>query len=254
MTYSARFIPKAAAIFLVALLISLLAACGGGGDGSNGNSGSPSSPAATPEPTPTPNQVLDEGAAALLELETVGFSITHEEGNIPLMTGVLANEITGVVNMPDELDIDIKGEVAVFSAYLELQVVRTEGTYFLTDPLTGAWRTTPDETVPFDLTSVAITIGDIMKDMTETAYTGDGYYANPIHVTGKVMSEQLGGLIPFAAEGYPVDLEVWLRQSDKLLERARIAGRVVESDAENYVRILTLRDYNKDVNIERPPV
>ena len=230
------------AVFLTALLISLAAACGS------------SEETAAPPQAPLPSEVLHESADALLELETVSFVIGHEAGNIPLMTGVVANELSGVVDMPDELSVQIKGEVDVFRAYLEISVVRTEGIYYLTDPLTGDWRVVEESAVPFNLTSVAITIGDIMKAMTDTAYSGDGYAGDPIRITGKVLSQQLGGLIPFADEGHEVDLEVWIRKADSLLEEARIQGRVVDTDAESYVRILTLSDFNEPVHIEKPPI
>ena len=231
-------------VFLLASLLSLAAACG------------PSDETATPPPAPTPppSEVLNEAAEALLGLETLAFTLGHESGNIPLMPGVIANELSGIVAMPDELRVQIKGEVEVFRAYLELTVVRTEGIYYLTDPLTGDWRIVDESAVPFNLTSVGITLGNIMKVMTNTAYAGDGYEGDTIRITGKVLSQQLDGLIPFAGEGYEVDLEVWIRKADSLPEKARIQGQVVDSDAASYVRILTLYGFNEPVTIEKPPI
>lgn len=232
------------AIFLLAVLLCLAAACGPGDETAT----------PPPAPTPAPSEVLHESAEALLGLETLAFTLGHEAGNIPLMTGVVANELSGIVAMPDELTVKIKGEVDVFRAYLELTVVRTEGIYYLTDPLTGEWRIVDESAVPFNLSSVGITIGDIMKFMTNTAYAGDGYEGDTVRITGKVLSQQLDGLIPFADEGYEVNLEVWIRKADSLPEKARIQGRVVDTDAESYVRILTLYDFNEPVTIEKPPI
>ena len=232
------------AVFLFASLLTLATACGPGDETAT----------PPPAPTPPPSEVLQEAAEALLGLDTLAFTLGHESGNIPLMTGVIANELSGIVAMPDELRVQIKGEVEVFRAYLELTVVRTEGIYYLTDPLTGDWRIVDESAVPFNLTSVGITIGNIMKVMTNTAYAGDGYEGDTIRITGKVLSQQLDGLIPFAGEGYEVDLEVWIRKADSLPEKARIQGQVVDSDAASYVRILTLYGFNEPVTIEKPPI
>jgi hypothetical protein len=229
------------------VVLLFLAACGPGDE----------TPTPPPVPTPPPTEILHRSAEALLGLQTLAFTLSNESGNIPLMTGVVANEISGVISMPDEVSVTIKGEVDVFRAYLELSVVRTEGIYYLTDPLTGDWRIVDQSAVPFDLTNVGINIGTIMKTMTDTNYVDNGSEGDAWRITGKVLSQDLGGIIFGAAEGYAVDLEVWIRNVDSigyLPEKARIAGRVVETDTENYVRILTLGGFNEPVNIEKPPI
>jgi len=173
------------------------------------------------------------------------------------MTGVVANEISGVVDMPDEVSVKIKGEVDVFRAYLELSVVRKEGIYYLTDPLTGEWRIVDESAVPFDLTNVGINVGNIMKAMTDAAYADGGYGEDSWRITGKVLSQEISGIIYNAGQDHEVGLEVWIRNIDGIglmPEKSRIQGRVVDTDAENYVRILTLGGFNEPVTIEKPPI
>ena len=231
-------------VLVAVLLMALAVACGPGDD------------AETPPPPPA-TEILNRSAEALLGLQTLSFTLSNEAGNIPLMTGVVANEIAGVVAMPDEVSVKIKGEVDVFRAYLELSVVRKEGTYYLTDPLTGEWRIVDQSAVPFDLTNVGINVGNIMKAMTDANYVEGGIGENSWRITGKVLSQEISGIIFNAADGYEVDLEVWIRNIEGvglMPEKSRIAGRVVETDAENYVRILTLGGFNRPVTIEKPPI
>ena len=232
-------------VFLASTLLALAVACG------------PGDSTPTPPPVP-PTEILQRSADDLLGLQTLSFGITNETGNIPLMTGVVANELTGVVSMPDEVSVKVKGEVDVFRAYLELSIVRKEGTYYLTDPLSGDWRIVDQSAVPFDLSNVGINVGKIMKAMTDATYVNDGTGEGSWRITGKVLSQEIGGIIFNAGEGYVVDLEIWIRDFGPnvgyMPEKSRIQGRVVDTDSENYVRILTLGNFNEPVTIEKPLV
>ena len=232
------------ALPFAALLLIFAAACGSGDE--------------TPTPPPRPpTEILNQSAQDLLGLTSLSFTLANESGNIPLMTGVVANEIAGVVSMPDEVSVKIKGEVDVFRAYLELSVVRKEGTYYLTDPLTGEWRIVDQSAVPFDLTNVGINVGKIMQAMTDEAYAEGGVGTDSWRITGNVLSQEISGIIFNAGQDYDVDLEVSIRNIDGvglMPVEARIQGRVVDTDAENYVRILTLGDFNEPVTIEKPPI
>ena len=225
-------------------MLSLAVSCGPGDE------------TATPSP-PLPTEILNQSAEDLLGLETLAFTISNESGNIPLMTGVVANEISGVVDMPDEVSVKIKGEVDVFRAYLELSVVRKEGIYYLTDPLTGEWRIVDQSAVPFDLTNVGINVGKIMRAMTDAAYVDGGAGEDSWRITGKVLSQEISGIIFNAGQGHEVGLEVWIRNIDGvglMPDKARIMGRVVDTDTEDYVRILTFEGFNQPVTIEKPPI
>ncbi len=232
-------------ILLIAATLAVLAVSCGPGD-------------ETPTPPPRPpTEILNQSASDLLGLNTLSFTLSNESGNIPLMPGVLANEISGDIAMPDEVSVKIKGEVDVFRAYLELSVVRTEQTYYLTDPLTGEWRVVDQSAVPFDLTNVGINVGNIMKAMMDAAYVEGGYGEDSWRITGKVLSQEISGIIFNAGQDHVVVLEVSIRNIDGvglMPEQARIQGRVVDTDAENYVRILTLQGFNEPVTIEKPPV
>ncbi len=232
------------ALPFAAMLLLFAVSCGPGDD--------------TPTPPPRPpTEILNQSANDLLGLTSLSFTLSNESGNIPLMTGVVANEISGVVDMPDEVSVKIKGEVDVFRAYLELSVVRKEGIYYLTDPLTGEWRIVDQSAVPFDLTNVGINVGNIMKAMTDAAYMDGGYGEDSWRITGNVLSQEISGIIFNAGQGHVVGLEVWIRDFDGIglmPEKARIQGRVVDTDAENYVRILTLGGFNEPVTIEKPPI
>ena len=244
MRYLTKMTPTKIVLFLAAFLLSLAAACGSG-------DGTP-----TPPPRP-PTEVLNQSAQDLLGLSSLSFTLSNESGNIPLMTGVVANEIAGVVSMPDEVSVKIKGEVDVFRAYLELSVVRKEGIYYLTDPLTGEWRIVDQSAVPFDLTNVGINVGQIMKAMTGSAYAEGGIGDDSWRITGSVLSQEMSGIIFNAGQDHNVGLEVHVRNVEGvglMPVEARIQGRVVDTDAENYVRILTLGGFNEPVTIEKPPI
>ena len=233
------------ALPFAALLLIFAAACGSGDE------------TATCELGDSPRNVLNDSAEDLLGLTSLSFTLANESGNIPLMTGVVANEIAGVVSMPDEVSVKIKGEVDVFRAYLELSVVRKEGTYYLTDPLTGEWRIVDQSAVPFDLTNVGINVGKIMQAMTDEAYVEGGIGTDECRITGNVLSQEISGIIYNAGQDHVVGLDVRVRNVDGIglmPVEARIQGRVVDTDAEDFVRILTLGDFNEPVTIEKPPI
>ena len=207
-----------------------------------------------PTPTPSPQDILTESASRMALLDTLSFTLGHESGSILLMPGVIANELAGTVEIPDRFSLEIKAEATIFKAFLEITVIGTESATYMTDPLTGKWREIERDIIPFNLTNVGRTLSDIISAIKEPVGKGieGGGGERTVHITGTVLSDDLSTLIPTAAEGLEVGLDVWIRESDSMLVRARIDGQVAVSDSAESVRILTLYGFNEPVTIEPP--
>ena len=238
---------KLMSIFRAAALIiafALIAAC----------TASPDTATPTPTPTPSPQEILNNSASQVALLDTLSFTLGHESGSILLMPGIIANELSGTVDIPDRYRMEIKGEATIFKAFLEITVIRTGDTTYMTDPLTSKWREISPDVIPVNLTDVGRTLSDIISAIKEPVSRGmeGGGDERTVHITGTILSDELSKLIPTAAEGLQVGLDVWVRESDSMLVRTRIDGQVAVSDSPDSVRILTLHGFNEPVTIEPP--
>ena len=73
-----------------------------------------------------------------------------------------------------------------------------------------------------------------------------------LRIEGEVASQDLAGLVPGAGQDFTVGLELWLDQSQGLLQQVLIVGRVMPTDDVDTVRRLTLDDINQPVEINSP--
>ena len=231
---------------------ALLAALAFLAAGALGACGSPPTP--TPEP-PDPQEELQRTVQTLLELQSGSFDLEHITGSTSLLPGVLMHRAYGKAIVPDKYDVTVEAELLFPRSYLEIAMVSIDGTAYMTNVLSGEWGEVSPDTLPINLTNFGEILARIVEKVqapqllaTESA---DG--AEALRIGGAIMSEDLIELVPTAATGFTVSLEVTTDRATGALRQALITGQVVATDIPESQRRLTLSDLNQPVTIEPPP-
>lgn len=215
--------------------------------------------AATPTPTPTPEPVdpkteLQRTVQTLLELQSGSFDLEHIEGSTNLLPGVLMHRAYGKAIVPDKFDVTVEAELLFPRSYLEIGMISIDGVAYMTNVLNGEWGEVPPDTLPINLTN----FGDILARIVEKVQTPELLGRDSVdgvevyRIGGAIMSEDLGELVPTAATGYPVALEITTDRATGALRQALITGQVVATDIPESQRRLTLSDLNQQVTILPP--
>ena len=59
-------------------------------------------------------------------------------------------------------------------------------------------------------------------------------------------------LVPEAAEGFVLTMDLWIGEKKSLLRRVRIEGQILSTDQPDLVRVLRIRDFDEPVEITLP--
>ena len=253
----------------VALLAlgALALACGGGSDATP-----PGEPAAaapqpaaeqpTPTPPPDPAALLAETAANARTLQSMRFAVTHETGSIFVSSvNAKATEARGAWHAVQGADIAIDAYLVAGAdaapetgTYVELNMLVTPDSYFITDPLSGAWTKRPLDSLAVPIDQIADIMGDMLEVVENPELAGqetvDGVAA--YRITGRAPSTVMEWLLLTGVEGQYVDVEIWTDTEQKLPRKAQLTGPISEHDDPNTVRRITLTDINETVTIEPP--
>ena len=213
------------------------------------------------EPTRPPAQSFDakgalrEAVKELLKMESAAFTLEHLSGSTALIPGFLEMyKVSGIVEIPDRFELTVEAETIQPRTYVEVSVVTIDDRAYMTDFISGRWLQVEPEVLPFTFANFAQTLADIIEAVDSPTVVGAERIGDSEtnHIRGQIMSEDLGRLVPRAAEGIAVKLDLWLEQSTNLLQRVLISGRVVSTDEPGTVRQLTLYDFNLPVEISAP--
>ena len=248
---------------------ALALACGGGSD-----TPPPAEPAAaapqpaagqptpTPTPPPDPAALLAEAAENLRQAQSFNFVVDHEAGSI-YVSSVQAKATVAKggwnVEQGAQMTIDaylVSGPDAppTDGTYVELNMIVTPDSYFLTDPLSGFWTKRPLSSISIPITELNNIIAAAADAIENPVLAGeeeiDGKSAYKI--TGEAPATVMDWLLLFPMEGQRVNVEVWTDTEEKILRQARIMGSIGEFDAADTVRKVSVSDYNAPVEIEPP--
>ena len=191
----------------------------------------------------------------MLELQSGSFDLEHITGSTNLLPGVLMHRAYGSAVVPGKFDVTVEAELLFPRSYLEIGMISIDGAAYMTNVLNGEWGEVPPDTLPINLSN----FGDILARIVERVRTpellamesADG--AAVLRIGGTIMSEELSELVPTAATGFEVSLEVTTDRATGALRQALITGQVVAADIPETQRRLTLSGLNQPVTIEPPP-
>ena len=264
-----RFLPTIAVITAMALLVVGLA-CGGSETPNTSPepaaaqpaAGAASEPTPTPTPPPDPAALLSETANNSRALESMRFSVTHETGSIFVSSvNAKATDANGAWNRTEGADIAIDAYLVsgpdadpTSGTYVQLNMLVTPDSYFITDPLSGVWTKRPLNSLPVPITEIANIVGEMLNKVEDPQLAGqeslDG--VETYLITGRAPATVMEWLLLEGVEGQYVDVEIWTDTEQKLLQKARLSGQIGEFDGADTVRSIILTDFNGSVSVEAP--
>ena len=211
-------------------------------------------PLATLQPTLDPRETLALAVTNLLELKSASFTLEHKAGSTTLLPGLVMKKATGVVDIPDRLRLTVEAEMAAPRTFVEINVITIGEDAYMTDLFSGQWRTVPLDSLPVNFRDFGQTLADIVDAVDGPSFSGAEEIEGRQHqrVIGTVPSEALAALVPGAAEGLEVELELLLERESFLLSRVLITGPVLTGDVPETVRLLLIDDFNEPVDITPP--
>ena len=214
---------------------------------------------ASPTPTATPKSVdpreeLQRTVERLLALESGSFDLEHIVGSTSLLPGVLMHRAYGRSVVPDKFDVTVEAELLFPRSYLEIGMISIDGTAYMTNVLNGQWGEVPQDTLPINLSNfgdiLARIVGKVQSPELLGAERLDG--VDVYRIGGVILSEDLQELVPTAATGYEVSLEVMTDRDTGALRQALITGQVVATDVPESQRRLTIDNLNQPITITAP--
>lgn len=218
----------------MALLVSVLAACGRGEE--NG---------------PSAGEIVTEAADATSAVKSFHFVFTSEN----VKTGAKGLSLTsaeGDIVVPDRLQAEVGG--TFLRAPLQSELVVISGSYWLKDPFTGRWRTIDVDLNPISFFDPAKGVLSVVEGATELTVEGE----EPVggvdchRVSGKVPLSDVTPLLGNEPSDELVPVELWIGRDDALLRRIRVTGKVLSSDGDDAVRTVELSRHDEPVTIEPP--
>ena len=197
-----------------------------------------------------------DAAKGIASIQWIGFLMEHEQGTTSISSlGLDILSVRGHVAQPDRYQVTVEASPQGRIGFLEVGAIVIGDQAYL--QLLGHWGETDPSTLPFGFKDLGRILGDILLAIPEPVHTGTEQLEDGkeyFRVKGTVASQVLRSLITNADDGYPVELEIWVRLDDRLPYKARLAGQVYDDDDVDVVRVLTLHDFDVPVDIEPPPL
>ena len=209
-------------------------------------------PTPTPELNLDPEVILDRAIGQLNQLRYASFLLDQPQGTTELLPGLEMSRVYGVVANPDRFSFTVEAQVG--GSYVETDMVVIADQAYMTNFFTGKWEEVGMELLPVNFANLGQTLSDILGAIQSPSLAGaESLEGRRVHlVQGRVDSGDLSRLVPNAALGFDVMLELWLEQSSGLLLRVVITGQVISTDIADAVRVLTLDDIGVPVEISPP--
>ena len=229
----------ALALFLVIGTVAVGTGCG-------------SAPTPSPKLNVDPEAILEQAIGQLNQLSYASFLLDQPLGTTELLPGLEMSRVYGVVANPDRFRFTVEAQVG--GAYAEIDMVVIADQAYMTNFFTGKWEEVGLDLLPVNFANLGESLSAILGSIQSPSLAGtESLGKRPVYlVQGRVDSGDLSRLVPNAAPGFNVMLELWLEQSSSLLLRVVITGQVISTDIADAVRVLTLDDIDLPVEIAPP--
>lgn len=227
---------------IACVIATMLASCGDSGEKTS---------SATALPELSPEEVIARASPLLDTLESFHFKLEQQGGGTPIDMGIEMTAASGDVIPPDRLRMDITGTWG--RMFLSTQLITVGEETYMQNPLNQKWEPTKFSAITLFQPDTGIKA--IMESVTDLAMLpGETAGGAPcFHLSGMLRSEVLDSVaVGHAAEGLPVETEIWIGAEDFLLRRVTFKGQITEEEIPGIVRTLTLSRFNEPVTIELP--
>ena len=185
------------------------------------------------------------------DLGSFHFHLHHEAGGTELMPQFVIDEAEGDVVSPDQISISFSGSFAARFA-IEASLITLGAYSYMTNPLTGQWEAVATGVSPLGFFSPTRGIDAIMSQVEQLYLLENGGRQETYRLGGTVAAEALASLLGPTLEGVDVRAELTIDADSLYLLQVRVLGRVIPSDAEDIVRVITLSAFDEPVSIEAP--
>lgn len=216
-------------------------------------------------PPPDPQALLDESAAALRDVESMKFRLTHQRGSIYSRddTGahIKATEINGAWDAEDGLALVIDAYMvrshsveATAGSYFPLSMILVADGLYITDPLSGQWVLQSPELALIPVEALNEMMAGFVSRIDAPVLAGiEEVDGRPTYkVSGRVPASAVDWLPMDLAENTQADIDLWIDRGDRLPHMAHLIGAVGEYDDPATMRELRLLDFNQNVDINPP--
>jgi hypothetical protein len=205
--------------------------------------------------------MLERAAEALAALDSFAFEMTTARGSSTILSGFELKSVSGVVRRPTDLQADV--EISIPLGNLTVSAISLDGVFYIQDPLSdGSWMELGEMGEIQTLVNPDVLILNAVRQVQDAriASTAKVDGRNASIVEGTV---DFSGLLDQFGEGQeqmqslladdPVQVGFWIDDADRIVE-VEMFGPIFASESDDVVRILTLSDFNEDVEIEAPEV
>ena len=204
------------------------------------------------EPTEAPVDVQDllrRSGEATAQLDTFHFRLEHNEHGSTPFSGILdLTEVEGDIVSPDSMSVEFSGTFAGSFA-VNLSLIATSDTAYMTNPLTGDWTKVPDEVSPVGFFDPQRGVEAMMTSLKDPALASNT--PTEFIINGDLDAQALEPLFDSTQPG-TIRVEVTLDKDTLFLKRAVLDGRVTAGEPDGVVRTITLSRFNEPISISPP--
>jgi len=192
-------------------------------------------------PDLSPRDMLEQAHMGLSELKYCKFALAHSGDGTELFPGVILSSIEGYLEFPDKSEFIVSAQLG--SMLLETKVVMGNGGTYMTDFFSGQWQEIPSDSLPINVLHLREALSAILVSLdgveSQVDPEGEGEFVTINGTTNSsVISDFLSGAIP----DDNVKATVILKKDTHMLSQINLTGKLVDTDAVDMVRTLTL-DY-----------
>jgi hypothetical protein len=207
------------------------------------------------EPSPaalTTAEIISKSSENMQAVNSFHFELDQTGGGTPITMGIEMVKAEGDIARPDKMQATITGTAMGMS--LEVKLVSSGETIYMTNPLTGAWEVPPDQFKVLGIFDPGTGLAAVLKGIATPVQLGEEQQGGVLcyHLKGSIVSDALRPITGSAATGVMISVELWIGKDDFLVRQIKLEGKITESEKDGIVRTLDLSNFNQEVNIQLP--
>ena len=121
----------------------------------------------------TAQERLARAAERIGQVTSVDFTLSHDEGETPLLPGVALQQAEGTVDGPERAVVDVEAMVTFTNAFVTMNINVDGENATMTDPISGNPLPLQTSALPFNLRNLGVTLSGILNGITDPSFSGD---------------------------------------------------------------------------------
>lgn len=208
---------------------------------------------AVPEPAvesdPKAKALIESAAERFSNVSSVKFELTVENGAIDLGSGIVVNNLVGLVAHPDRAHL--MSTVRMDQAIVELELIKIGTDLYLLNPFSEQWQLLPPGSSNLELLD-QFAAAEVFRRASDLTYVGQetigGVEAHQLRAT--LTPEALVPLIGTVVGDKPIVSDIWIDVDEELPRQILLT---IESAAgDPLLAKISLSEFDAPVTIDRP--